>query len=314
MDSSDKFKDEDMSLIKLEQPDPENMAQVNLQEVALRVPDNRQERLLFLKEQTRQIVRTYAQQCKQDGKKRNPLNAEDLQKLDLLLQALSNIEGLTTNMEKEIKLKFSLELIMDGIPKTAMYKFPEPLPRKAKAAWQKYEAENWGAGAEHELLDDDEDVKAEPSEATSPTSPTSPIYKPTNSSGIRLLRRPRPGHSIYGTQGIMRGILIDPYGKMRTYKFDDTFVRPSHKVFGHNGLEVGQWWPLQMCALRDGAHGTKMGGIAGSDNLGATSIVVSGKTTDVFRSSTDCVLLTLLFHRRIRGYGQGPGRRHPILR
>ena len=147
MNSSNNFKDEDMSLIKLEQPEPENMTQVNLQEVALRVPDNGQEWLLCLKEQTRQIVQTYAHQCKQDEKKRSPLNAEDLQRLDLLSQALFNIESWMTNMKKEIKLKFSLSIL-----KTVIYKFSEPLSRKAKAAWQKYEAENWGADAEHELL------------------------------------------------------------------------------------------------------------------------------------------------------------------
>jgi hypothetical protein len=26
-------------------------------------------------------------------------------------------------------------------------------------------------------------------------------------------------------------------------------------VIGHNGLTIGDWWPLQICAMRDGAHG-----------------------------------------------------------
>jgi hypothetical protein len=40
---------------------------------------------------------------------------------------------------------------------------------------------------------------------------------------------------------------------------------------GHNGLEVGQWWPLQICAFRDGAHGKTQAGIA------TNSIIISHK-------------------------------------
>ncbi|KAF2839340.1 hypothetical protein M501DRAFT_934149, partial [Patellaria atrata CBS 101060] len=47
-------------------------------------------------------------------------------------------------------------------------------------------------------------------------------------------------------------------------------------VFGHNGLINGQWWPTQLCAVRDGAHGSSQGGIAGKSGVGAYSIVISG--------------------------------------
>ncbi|KAA8898965.1 PUA-like domain-containing protein, partial [Sphaerosporella brunnea] len=46
-------------------------------------------------------------------------------------------------------------------------------------------------------------------------------------------------------------------------------------VFGHNGLQVGDWWPYQLCALRDGAHGSRQGGIFGRISEGCFSIVVS---------------------------------------
>src|SRR5437763_760529 len=36
------------------------------------------------------------------------------------------------------------------------------------------------------------------------------------------------------------------------------------RVHGHNDLPNGSWWPLQVCMLRDGAHGSYMGGIHGS--------------------------------------------------
>ena len=52
--------------------------------------------------------------------------------------------------------------------------------------------------------------------------------------------------------------------------------RVSPNCIGSGKLVNGQWWPLQICALRDGAHGDIEGGISGMPGLGACSIVVSG--------------------------------------
>jgi hypothetical protein len=48
------------------------------------------------------------------------------------------------------------------------------------------------------------------------------------------------------------------------------------KRYGDNGLVLGQWWPSQLCTLRDGAHGSSQGGIFGEKEKGAYSIVLSG--------------------------------------
>jgi hypothetical protein len=48
------------------------------------------------------------------------------------------------------------------------------------------------------------------------------------------------------------------------------------KKHGHNGLVNGQWWPFQICALRDGAHGSIQGGISGASGEGAYSCIMSG--------------------------------------
>ncbi|RAL63513.1 hypothetical protein DID88_003933 [Monilinia fructigena] len=45
--------------------------------------------------------------------------------------------------------------------------------------------------------------------------------------------------------------------------------------YGHNGLTVGDCWPIQLAALRDGAHGSSQGGISGDKDLGAYSIMIS---------------------------------------
>lgn len=62
----------------------------------------------------------------------------------------------------------------------------------------------------------------------------------------------------------------------RTKYTIDSSSKRSSKVFGANGLKVGKWWPKQVCALQDGAHGSSQGGIAGTQESGATSVVISG--------------------------------------
>lgn len=40
-------------------------------------------------------------------------------------------------------------------------------------------------------------------------------------------------------------------------------------------MVLGQWWPTQLCTVRDGAHGSPQGGIYGEKGKGAYSIVLS---------------------------------------
>lgn len=64
--------------------------------------------------------------------------------------------------------------------------------------------------------------------------------------------------------------IIDPrYGHRKRYP----------KVFGHNGIEPGMWWPYQMLAHFWGAHGSPMSGITGDPKQGAFSIVISGSSS-----------------------------------
>jgi hypothetical protein len=46
--------------------------------------------------------------------------------------------------------------------------------------------------------------------------------------------------------------------------------------YGAGDLVLGQWWPTQLCTMRDGAHGATQGGIYGEKEKGAYSIIVSG--------------------------------------
>ena len=82
--------------------------------------------------------------------------------------------------------------------------------------------------------------------------------------------------SIDSSTDAMRGIIVTRgRSGQKVYSLDKAYQRPAN-VFGHNGLKVGDWWPMQICALRDGAHGSLMGGIAGKASLGAYSVIISG--------------------------------------
>ncbi|KAL8825097.1 MAG: hypothetical protein Q9170_007929, partial [Blastenia crenularia] len=50
----------------------------------------------------------------------------------------------------------------------------------------------------------------------------------------------------------------------------------SANYIGEGHLVNGQWWPLQICTIRDGAHGASEGGIHGQAKKGAYSIILSG--------------------------------------
>lgn len=87
-----------------------------------------------------------------------------------------------------------------------------------------------------------------------------------------------------GKSDLMKGIKItEARHGGRTYALDPKYPKKEAAVVGANGLEVGAWWPFQICALRDGAHGSRMGGIHGRGD-GAYSVVISGAYDD---SDTD---------------------------
>src|SRR5271170_251905 len=148
-------------------------------------------------------------------------------------------------MAKALKtvLKYT-QLIADGIPKQILMLL-----------------EAWDAGqynlapADHAAIsDDDSDIESDAS----------------------LSNNESDAESIDSFTDAMRGIIVKRgRNGMKVYTVNKAYHRPA-SIFGHNGIKVGDWWPLQICALRDGAHGSRMGGIAGKANLGAYSVIISG--------------------------------------
>lgn len=82
-------------------------------------------------------------------------------------------------------------------------------------------------------------------------------------------------------RGITRGL---PGKKTSTASSAADRLAPGHEKFklmdpkqhGNGRLLNGQWWPSQLAALRDGAHGSSQGGITGSVGAGAYSVIMAG--------------------------------------
>ncbi|KAK4145110.1 PUA-like domain-containing protein [Dichotomopilus funicola] len=113
-----------------------------------------------------------------------------------------------------------------------------------------------------------------------PEPPTSPRGPETPSPAPPTMSRPAPNlpppnHPSWGVNGIMHGVYLQG---AHTYLFDPRYVgqRRDALQHGHNGLTPGDWWPLQVVAVYNGAHGQRVRGISGDPQTGAYSVVVSG--------------------------------------
>lgn len=125
---------------------------------------------------------------------------------------------------------------------------PEDLVATAELLYQKFESESWGA-----------------------------------SNGMRRASvtegGPAADHPIWGVDGIMHGARLVTEGKKTHYAIDDRYrdeIRNA-RIFGHNGLIPGDWFPRMVIARFKGAHSDEMRGISGDSERGAFSIVVSGQ-------------------------------------
>ncbi|KAI1359238.1 PUA-like domain-containing protein [Xylaria arbuscula] len=152
-------------------------------------------------------------------------------------------------------------------------KIPSDLVQKAESLFTKYKAENWGRDvvADEAAIQDSDGTLIESNE------------KPV-SSEVQL---PADNDFIFGIHGIMYGIIVDKTGSNRSYRIRPDLQRKSPKVYGHNGIALGAWYPLQISALFHGAHGSRIGGIAGDVTTGAWSIVVAGTYEDLDTDNGD---------------------------
>ncbi|KAB5513524.1 PUA-like domain-containing protein [Coniochaeta sp. 2T2.1] len=191
--------------------------------------------------------------------------------LDAFLPWLE-LEG-ETIMTPTIRAQTNIRNALNVLSNPA-YKCPEDIAARAKRIFGRFEEDEWGAGR-------DENSGGDDAEATpiSPTQPTTPTI--TTDYTYTLTRPPPPEHPIWGVKGIMHGFLNQPTPSRKiNYVFDPRYAHEKRncKVFGHNGLTPGDWWPYLKVALFHGAHGMSMAGISGSATEGTWSIVVSGNS------------------------------------
>ncbi|KAH7037284.1 PUA-like domain-containing protein [Microdochium trichocladiopsis] len=101
---------------------------------------------------------------------------------------------------------------------------------------------------------------------------------------------PPPSHRIFGTHGIMHGVITRRGKNNRVVRRLNPYLQKKRAtVFGHNGIPVGSWWPLQLVALFNGAHGSAMGGICGDVQLGAYSILIANTYDDLDTDDGDVI-------------------------
>ncbi|KAI0119829.1 PUA-like domain-containing protein [Daldinia grandis] len=192
---------------------------------------------------------------------------------DLLKKGRAYLQWLDTiEMTPEIKEKTTTHKMLQLIMNNPDLFYPEDMKDSARALYEKWESENWGAD---EVISED----AAEEEATPEDGEEVPIIQS---------RLPSPNHPIYGEHGIMHGIVVARGPKGRTsYQLNPRTPKKSAKVFGHNSIPVGAWFASQLVALHRGAHGAGMGGISGSTTAGAYSIVVSNVYDDLDNDQGD---------------------------
>lgn len=161
-------------------------------------------------------------------------------------------------------LKLMKERRGDGV-------LPPGIADKCAELYDMFEEENWGAQETGEDASTEE--LAPESAATNSPRRRQPAVR---TQGSVLERLPPTDDAIWGLHGIMHGLMQGGVIR-RSYRFDPRYITEKRdaKVFGHNGLVPGDWWPLVHVALFHGAHGAKIKGIAGHPDLGAWSIIVS---------------------------------------
>jgi hypothetical protein len=134
-----------------------------------------------------------------------------------------------------------------------VYKFPAEYAQVAQYIYEKLEAERWGV----DEVEPEDIIQDEVSEAGNSDVATSTAAKTEKkkSGPLRGLDFPADNDPIYGLDGIMHHILRIQGPKITSYQISPSYKSRNAKVFGNNGLTVGNCWPNQMALLRDGAHG-----------------------------------------------------------
>jgi len=224
---------------------------------------------------------------------KDPEENEGLQRLTGFLAWLDT----KLQMTPEIRERTTIDAFVRQVFNPAIF-FPAAYADKAKALHDKWEAENWGK-VKGESSDDAKDGSRSPlkrssgdhTESSSKRSNGQQVAAATND-GVKTLYVPPENDPIWGRNGIMHGIAIrrGPAGKSNLMNPRLSHEKREAKVFGHNGLENGQWFPFRLNAIFHGAHGASQAGISGDSQTGAYSIVVSSQYDEFDSDLKDTII------------------------
>lgn len=208
-----------------------------------------------------------------------------LKRIDGLLKLHEYDFEISPRMRDEAAIDTYLKFMFDD----PRFHFPRDIQDRARALYEEYEACNWTATS----VDDSEGSDIEEStpdhldgnnDSTTASSVGAGDGARAGDASTRnaTVRLPPENDPIWGLEGIMHGV-APKFGKIKTFVIDRRYLKEkrSANVFGHNGLEPGDWFPNQIVALFHGGHGARMAGIHGKVGVGAYSVVVSGSYKEV---------------------------------
>lgn len=195
---------------------------------------------------------------------------------------LSWLDG-EVRMSPELKRRGRVDELLKLIYVNPNFHFEDAQKLKAQELNRRFEDEQWGAPPEikreddgSDQDDDEDEIEDESLEQSVPKRRKSGAADSKKDDSY-IITRPPANHPIWGVNGIMHGIAVRRTGDGRKSKMlNDRYATKDPKVYGHNGLTVGQWFPFRLCALFAGAHGASQAGIHGSKATGAYSVVVGG--------------------------------------
>jgi hypothetical protein len=241
----------------------------------LDVPNYLEARINFINQTSEKVIQRL---CVEYGKRKPTAEMFGalLPRLESFLQWLETSVEITPALKERSKVATCLQLIFN-IPR---FHFEERTKDRARQLYERLEAQNWGKGEVIEEDDEGSVTSGDDGAGNSKRRRSSSDATPRRDSGaditVTTIRAPRASHPIFGESGIMHGVVLKITNGRKSYILDSRYPKRDAKVFGHNNLEVGQWWPMQILALFHGAHGARMGGIAGNSETGAYSVVTAG--------------------------------------
>ncbi|KAK3111228.1 hypothetical protein LTR53_013739 [Teratosphaeriaceae sp. CCFEE 6253] len=204
------------------------------------------------------------------------------EQLDDLLLWLETKARMTPDLKQRSKIDVALQTI-----EKPEFHFAASTVARAKALYENFERERWGAPKDM-IVDGADDARStDPADA--------PVRRPRQRSEGgpvqhgKTMKYPPADHSIWGLNGCMHGcaLRVTHYQNgappRRNAVYDDRYEREQRKanVHGHNHNEVGTWYPRQIITCFRGAHGASQAGIYGDANDGAYSIISSGAYHEV---------------------------------